>query len=39
MKKPEEQNTLVFTAKGAWMGFVAYLILAAIIAAVFIVGY
>jgi hypothetical protein len=39
MTQHNEQSPLIFTRRGAWMGFFAYLILAAIVATVFIAGY
>jgi hypothetical protein len=38
MHNNEDQSKMLFTAQGAWIGFVSYIILAGIIATVFIVA-
>jgi hypothetical protein len=36
--RDDEQKKMIFTRRGAWLGFISYLIFAAIVAAVFIAG-
>jgi hypothetical protein len=37
MHNDEDQTKMQFTSQGAWMGFVSYLIVAGILAAVYII--
>lgn len=38
MEDNDQQTKIVFSVKGAWLGFIAYLVLILIVAAIFIWG-
>ena len=38
MEQDKESQRMIFTRKAAWLGFIAYLVLMAVVAAIFLLG-